>query len=361
MAGDGLREIDIKIIGVGGAGSNAVDRMIQIGIPGVDFVAANTDLQALFRSEAPTRIHLGASLTRSRGAGGDPAIGAAAAEQSRDALEEALHGADMVFVTAGMGGGTGTGAAPLVARIAHEAGALTIGVVTKPFSFEGPRRMSVAEEGIGHLEKEVDALVVVSNDRLLEMVNRKVSLDVAFRVADEVLRQAVQGIAELAMNPGLINLDFADIRSIMEGAGRALISIGYGEGEEKAVEAARVALASPLLNIEFIHRTERLLVNITGSDDLTLAEVQRAMDLISRAATPEAEILFGVVMDPRMRGRTEVILIAAGVESEEKQVTPHSAHDFSPARVLHDDLAVPAFMRAQKHVRLRELDVDQTR
>ncbi len=313
----------IKVIGVGGAGSNAVDRMIQVGIPGVDFVAANTDAQALAGSEASCKIALGDKYTGGLGAGGDPAVGAEAAERSRERLSKALHGADMVFIAAGMGGGTGTGASPVVARVAREQGdgvyrhALTIAVVTRPFAFEGSRREAVAEEGIRRLQEEVDTLVVVSNDRLLNVVNERVSLDIAFRVADEVLRQGIQGISELVTRPGLVNLDFADIRSIMagdpaRGAGGALVSIGYGEGKDKALEAARMALGSPLLDVESVEGTDGLLVNLTGGEDLTLAEVDSAMQMISRSAMPHAKILFGAVIDPKMENRVQITLIATG-------------------------------------------------
>lgn len=383
--------VTIKVVGIGGAGSNAVDRMIQIGIPGVDFVAVNTDAQALARSEASHKIQLGAELTRSLGAGGDPVIGARAAYESREELGEVLHGADMVFIAAGMGGGTGTGAAPIVAQIAQAAGALTIAVVTKPFSFEGSKRLVIAEEGVAHLRDEVDTLIVVPNDRLLSFVDKRISLDIAFRIADEALRQGVQGISELVTRPGLINLDFADVRSIMGGAGGALISIGHGEGKGKTIEATRRALASPLLDIESIGGTEGILVNITGGDDLTLAEVSQAMEVISQAAIPQAKILFGAVIDPAMEGRVEITLIATGVgkgktiapspaehpaghpadaSAEHPPERPALAEVLNPpqpdrlalAEVLGDDLAVPAFMRsrtvrAHQRVRLEELRV----
>jgi cell division protein FtsZ len=316
----------IKVIGVGGAGSNAVDRMIQVGIPGVDFIAANTDAHALTRSEAPCKIVLGQRFTGGLGAGGDPLVGTEAAERSRERLCKALRGADMVFIAAGMGGGTGTGASPIVAQVAREQDALTIAVVTRPFSFEGSRREAVAEEGIGHLQEEVDTLVVVSNDRLLDVVNQRVSLDVAFRIADEVLRQGIQGISELVTQPGLINLDFADVKSIMagrpgtrkarKGSAGALVSIGCGEGKDKALEAARIALASPLLDIGSVKGSDGLLVNLTGGEDLTLAEVDSAMQMISRAAMPHAEILFGAVIDPKMENRVQITLIATGLEVE---------------------------------------------
>jgi len=313
---DNWNGVAIKVSGMGGAGSNAVDRMIQIGIPGVDFIAANTDAQALARSEAPCKIQLGVKLTKGLGAGGDPAIGAKAAQESREQLSKALRGADMVFIAAGMGGGTGTGAAPIVGQIARAEKALTIAVVTRPFAFEGTERLIIAEQGITCLKEEVDTLIVVSNDRLLEIVNERISLDIAFRIADEVLRQGVQGISELVTRPGLINLDLASVRSIMGLAGGALISIGQGQGEDKAIEAARTALESPLLNIGSINGAEGILVNITGGADLSLAEVSQAMEIISQAAKPDAEILFGAVIDPKMEGRLQITLVATGVEIE---------------------------------------------
>jgi cell division protein FtsZ len=312
----------IKVIGIGGAGSNAIDRMIQVGIPGVGFIAANTDAQALVRSEAPCKVALGETFTKGLGTGGDPKVGAEAAKRSRESLQMALHGADMVFIAAGMGGGTGTGAAPVVARIAREHDALTIAVVTRPFAFEGGRREAIAEDGISHLQEAVDTLVVVSNDRLLELVHDRVSLDVAFRIADEVLRQGIQGISELVTRPGLINLDFADVKSIMRGAGGALVSIGYGEGKDKAMEAARIAVGSPLLDIESVKGTDGLLVNLTGGEDLTLAEVDRAMEMISRSAMPHAEIIFGAVIDPKMENRVQITLIATGLGVERMATMP---------------------------------------
>lgn len=382
----------IKVIGLGGAGSNAVDRMIQMGIPGVDFIAANSDVQALGRSEAPKKIRLGDGLTGAMGAGGNPAIGAKAAYECREELGNALRGADMVFIAAGMGGGTGTGAAPIVAQIARAEQALTIAVVTRPFAFEGIRRSSIAEEGIACLEGTVDTLVVVPNDRLLTIVDKRISLDVAFRIADEALRQGVQAISELVTRPGLINLDFADIRTIMSKAGGALISIGQGEGETKVVDAARMALSSPLLNIEAVRGTEGLLVNITGGEDLTLSEVNQAMEIISGAAMPQAEILFGTIIDSNMNGRAEITVIATGVHTERvaytktaaaasteaaadteetkeddptkvvttpatTTTTPLPPEALSLVEIFGDELAVPAFMRSRKRVRLEELYV----
>ncbi|MGD8997131.1 MAG: cell division protein FtsZ [Anaerolineae bacterium] len=355
----GWRGASIKVIGVGGAGGNAVDRMIQVGVPAVDFIAVNTDAQALARSEASHRIQLGERLTRGLGAGGDPIMGAAAAERSRKTLLAAMSGSDMVFIAAGMGGGTGSGAAPIVAEIARDQGALTIAVVTTPFVFEGSRRQAIAEAGIGRLQEEVDTLVLVSNDRLLQLVNERVSLDIAFRIADEVLRQGIQGISELVTQPGLINLDFADVRSIMDRAGGALVSMGHGDGEEKAIEAARIALASPLLGIESVKGTDGLLVNITGGEDLTLAEVNEVMEIISEAAMPHAQILFGAVIDPRMEGRVQITLIATGLGIGKVTKVPRRAESasmpFDAADLFGDSLAVPAFMRssAQAHAMWR--------
>jgi cell division protein FtsZ len=256
----------------------------------------------------------------------------------------------MVFIAAGMGGGTGSGAAPVVAQIARGQGALTIAVVTTPFVFEGSRRQAIAEAAIERLEKEVDTLVVVSNDRLLSLVNERVSLDIAFRIADEVLRQGIEGISELVTQPGLINLDFADVRSIMDRAGGALVSIGYGEGSEKAIEAARMALASPLLGIESVSGTDGLLVNVTGGEDLTLAEVNQAMEIISRAAMPHAQIIFGAVVDPRMEDRVQITLIATGLGIGKVTTVAPKVEDaslpFNPADLFADDLAVPAFMQS---------------
>jgi cell division protein FtsZ len=389
MEMDSWKGATIKVIGLGGAGSNAVDRMIQMGIPGVDFIAANSDIQALGRSEAPCKIRLGDGLTGAMGAGGNPAIGAKAAYECREQLANALRGADMVFIAAGMGGGTGTGAAPIVAQLARAEKALTIAVVTRPFAFEGIRRSAVAEEGIACLEGTVDTLVVVPNDRLLTIVDKRISLDVAFRIADEALRQGVQAISELVTRPGLINLDFADIRTIMSKAGGALISIGHGEGEAKVVEAARMALSSPLLNIEAVRGTEGLLVNITGGEDLTLAEVNQAMEIISEAAMPQAEILFGTIIDSNMQGRAEITVIATGVHTERSSIpkmaptSPHTSGKQEEAEedgshkvvttpatttttplppeaqslmeIFGDELAVPAFMRSRKRIRLEEL------
>jgi len=305
----------IKVIGVGGAGSNTVDRMIQVGLNGVEFIAANTDVQALAQSEAFHRLQLGPRVAKGLGVGGDPEWGTRAAEESQEAIRQALRGAHVVFIAAGMGGGTGTGAAPVVAHIAREQDTLTIAAVTRPFSFEGPRRRRIAEAGIMALSRYVHSLIVISNDRLLPLVGRDMTFDVALRVADDVLRQGIQGISELITRPGLVNLDFASIRTALEGAGGALMAIGRGRGEGKAVQAAQAALNSPLLNFQLLSSAETILVNITGGPDLTLHEVSEATQLISEASHPGADILFGAIIDPQMEGEARVILVAGGIDT----------------------------------------------
>ncbi len=286
----------IKVLGVGGGGSNAVNRMIEEGLRGVEFIAVNTDAQALMLSDAQNRVRIGDKLTKGLGSGGDSNIGTKAAEESSDDLYEVLSGADMVFITAGMGGGTGTGAAPVIARIARETDALTIGVVTKPFTFEGSKRKEVADEGIERLKEHVDTLIAIPNDRLLEIVDRRASIQQAFRVADDVLRQGIQGISELITVPGLINLDFADVRTIMAQGGAALMAIGHGKDEDKATEAAEQAIASSLLDVT-IDGARGILFNVTGGPDLTLFDVNEAAEIIRKTAHPEANIIFGAVID----------------------------------------------------------------
>ncbi len=303
----------IRVVGVGGGGSNAVNRMIEEGLRGVEFIAVNTDVQALSLAKADRRIHIGEKITRGLGAGGNPEIGYKAAEESADLIYEALRGSDMVFITAGMGGGTGTGASPVIARIAREVGALTIGVVTRPFSFEGPRRAKAAEEGIARLKENVDTLIVIPNDRLLEITDKKVTLVQAFRMADEVLRQGIQGISELITVPGLINLDFADVRTIMAEGGAALMAIGEASGENRAVEAAQQAISSRLLEVT-IDGARGILFNVTGGSDLTLHEVHQAAEIIRQAAHPEANIIFGAVIDEAMQDRVRITVIATGFE-----------------------------------------------
>jgi len=304
----------IKVIGVGGGGSNAVNRMIAEGLRGVDFVAVNTDAQALLMSDAPQRIRIGDKLTRGLGAGGNPETGNKAAEESNEELQEIIRGSDMVFVTCGMGGGTGTGAAPVIAELARGTGALTVGVVTKPFGFEGSRRQNVAVEGIERLKENVDTLIVIPNDRLLEIVDKKASMTEAFRTADDVLRQGIQGISELITVPGLINLDFADVRSIMSGGGTSLMSVGTASGENRAVEAAESAVSSSLLDVT-IDGAQGLLFNITGSADLSLFEVNEAAEIIKRKAHPDANIIFGAVIDENLTDELRITLIATGFDA----------------------------------------------
>ncbi|HEV2121257.1 MAG TPA: cell division protein FtsZ [Chloroflexota bacterium] len=304
----------IKVIGVGGGGSNAVDRMIESEVRGVEFITVNTDAQALLRSQAPVRIRIGDRVTRGLGAGGNPSVGGKAAEESQEELTEALKGADMVFITAGMGGGTGTGAAPVVAGIARELGALTIGVVTRPFTFEGRSRLQSAEKGLAALKEKVDTLISIPNDRLLAVADKRMPMTDAFRMADDVLRQGIQGISELITVPGLINLDFADVKTIMSNAGSALMAIGHGTGEQRAAEAARAAVASPLLDID-INGARGILFNITSGEDLTLYEVNEAAEIITRAADPEAQIIFGTAIDPRMQDDVRITVIATGFEN----------------------------------------------
>lgn len=308
----------IKVLGVGGGGSNAVNRMMEEGLRGVEFIAVNTDAQALMSANAPNRVRIGDKLTKGLGSGGDAAIGAKAAEESSDDLYETISGADMVFITAGMGGGTGTGAAPIIARIAKETGALTIGVVTRPFSFEGARRRQVADEGIANLKQHVDTLIAIPNDRLLEIVDKKTSLQKAFREADEVLRQGIQGISELITLPGLINLDFADVRSIMAQGGAALMAIGYGEGDNKAIQAAEQAIASRLLDVT-IDGARGILFNVTGGPDMSLFEVNEAAEIIRRTAHPEVNIIFGAVVDDSMVDKIRMTVIATGFDSATPQ------------------------------------------
>lgn len=303
----------IRVIGVGGGGSNAVNRMIESGVAGVDFVAINTDSQALLLSQAPTRVHIGEKATRGLGAGGNPEMGEKAAAESVEELYEVLKGSDMVFVTAGMGGGTGTGAAPVVAKVAREQGALTIGVVTRPFMFEGTQRNKVAEQGLEALKEHVDTLIIIPNDRLLEMTDRRVSLNESFRMADDVLRQGIQGISELITVPGLINLDFADVRAIMSQGGAALMAVGVGEGEDRARIAAEQAISSRLLDVT-IDGAQGILFNVTGGPKMSLYEVNQAAAIIRETAHPDANMIFGAVIDEAMEDRVRITVIATGFE-----------------------------------------------
>ncbi len=303
----------IKVIGVGGGGQNAVNRMIEEGISGVEFIAANTDAQALNLSKAPVRVRLGDKLTRGLGTGGNPEIGYKAAEESSDELYNVLKGADMVFVTAGMGGGTGTGAAPVVSQVAKECGALTIGVVTRPFTFEGGRRSQAAEAGITKMKEHAHTLISIPNDRLLQLADKKSSLQDAFRMADDVLRQGIQGISELITVPGLINLDFADVRTIMSEGGAALMAVGRGSGDERAKNAAEQAISSQLLDIT-IDGARGVLFNVTGGPNLTLFEVNQAAAIIRETAHPDVNMIFGAVIDPDMGDEVRVTVIATGFE-----------------------------------------------
>ena len=308
----------VAVLGVGGAGSNAVDRMIAAGLHGIDFVALNTDQQALTRSRAPKRIRIGDRTTHGLGSGGNPGVGAKAAEESADDIAAVCQGADMVFVAAGMGGGTGSGASPVVARIAQEAGALTVGVVTRPFAFEGSRRRRVADEGLAALRERLHTLIIIPNDRVLQVIDRRTSVEAAFSVIDDVLRQGIQGISELITRPGLINLDFADVKSVMYESGIALMAIGTATGDDRAVVAAESAMASPLLDLS-MQGARGVLFNITGGNDLTLSEINRAADVVRAAADPDANIIFGAVIDDAMEGEVRITVIATGFD-------PSSSH-----------------------------------
>ena len=311
LPGEGFAQI--KVVGVGGGGGNAVNRMIDAGLGGVDFIAVNTDAQALLAQKARTRVRIGDKLTRGLGAGGNPEIGKKAAEESQDELFEVLRGADMVFITCGMGGGTGTGAAPVVAAVAKELGALTIGVVTRPFNFEGTRRGSSAESGIDELKSKVDTLIVIPNDRLLQVADKRVTLNDAFRLADDVLRQGIQGISELITVPGLINLDFADVRAIMNEGGAALMAVGTATGEDRARKAAEAAISSSLLDVT-IDGARGILFNITGGPDMSLFEVNEAAAIIKETAHPDVNLIFGAVVDENMREQIRITVIATGFE-----------------------------------------------
>jgi cell division protein FtsZ len=355
----------IKVIGVGGGGGNAVNRMIEAGIEGIDFLVANTDLQALKRSRAPIKIQLGGKLTKGLGAGANPDVGRNAALEDTEKIIEALEGADMVFVTTGLGGGTGTGAAPIIASLATELNALTVAVVTKPFHFEGKRRMEQAEEGLRELRECVDTVITIPNERLLGTVDRNASLQDAFKLADDVLRQAVQGISDLITVPGLINLDFADVKSIMQGMGLALMGAGRASGEDRALKATQQAISSPLLEEATIEGAKGVLINITGGLDLTLYEVNEASSIIREAADENANIIFGAVIDESMRDEMKITVIATGFDKESadagavrgSNTMPQNAPRYLPrdnneppsranaAQARAEDLDVPAFIR----------------
>lgn len=303
----------IKVIGVGGAGGNAVNRMIEEGVQGVEFIAANTDTQALDLTGAETKIQIGEKISRGLGAGSNPEVGKKAAEESEEQIAEALNGADMIFITAGMGGGTGTGAAPVVARIAKELGALTVGVITRPFKFEGPKRGRFAAEGIDNMKEHVDTLVIITNDRLLDIVDKKTPMMEAFREADNVLRQGVQGISDLITSPGYVNLDFADVKTVMENQGKALMGIGSGSGENRTAEATQKAISSPLLDVD-IRGAESVLLNISGGPDLSLFEAQEASEIVSEAASSDVNIIFGTSINEDLGDEVSVTVIATGLD-----------------------------------------------
>lgn len=363
----------IKVVGVGGGGCNAVNRMIEEGLGGIEFVTINTDAQALLLSKAPTRVRIGDKSTRGLGAGGNPEVGRKAAEESAEELYEVLKGSDMVFVTSGLGGGTGTGAAPIVAQIAKEVGALTIGVVTRPFTFEGSRRQQAAEGGISKLKEHADTLIVIPNDRLLQIVDKKVSLTEAFKTADDVLRQGIQGISELITVPGMINLDFADVRAIMSEGGAALMAVGRATGEDRARVAAELAISSQLLDIT-IDGARGILFNVTGGNSLTLFEVNQAAAIIKETAHPDVNLIFGAVIDPNMGEEIRITVIATGFDrpnnlrsplletrpaSKEAIAFPASSltsraersapvpspTEFQPQVINTNDLDIPAFLR----------------
>ena len=362
----------IKVVGVGGGGCNAVDRMIDEGLQGVEFVGINTDAQALMLSKASTRVRVGEKLTRGLGSGGDPDVGRKATEESAEELYEVLKGSDMVFITAGMGGGTGTGGVSIVAQIAKEVGSLTIGVVTRPFTFEGARRIQAAEAGIAKLKEQADTLIVIPNDRLLQIVDKRANLQQAFRMADDVLRQGVQGISELITVPGLINLDFADVRTIMSEGGAALMAVGLAKGEDAARVAAEQAISSQLLDIT-IDGARGILFNVTGGPDLTLFDVNQAAAIIKETAHPDVNLIFGAVIDQNMKDTVRITVIATGFErtgmprrvvetpavehretldvretaSVSQSRTP--AREFQPRAFNTEDLDIPAFLRNRGH------------
>ena len=347
----------IKVVGIGGGGCNAVNRMVDAGLKGVEFIAINTDAQALLQSDADVKLDIGRTLTRGLGAGSDPSVGRAAAEEHRDEIEEILKGADMVFITAGKGGGTGTGGAPVLAEIAKGLGALTVGVVTRPFSFEGRKRSMQAEDGIRTLKDKVDTLIIIPNDRLLQVIDEKTALVNAFKAADEVLLQGVQGITDLITTPGLINTDFADVKMIMTNAGSALMGIGLAAGEGRGVNAARAAISSPLLETG-IEGARGILLSISGPTDLSLHEVNEACDLIAQAAHPDANIIFGTVIDDALGDEVRVTVIAAGFDrfdgdrgrASERRVVDLRYHDDEDATIdelqlADDEFDVPSFLK----------------
>ncbi|MDD3645843.1 MAG: cell division protein FtsZ [Candidatus Gracilibacteria bacterium] len=358
----------IKVVGVGGGGSNAVNRMIEAGLEGVEFIAMNTDAQALYSSLASTKLNIGKMITGGLGAGSDPEVGKKAAEESSEDIKNVLAGADMVFITCGLGGGTGTGAAPVVAEIAKELGALTVGVVTKPFSFEGQNRMAKGLDGFSSLKEKVDTLITIPNDKILSIIDKKTPLLEAFSIVDEVLNQGVQGISDLITHPGLINVDFADVRSVMKNAGSALMGIGYGTGENRAIEAARAAIDSPLLELS-IAGAKGLLFNITGGTDLSMFEVDEAAKVITESVDQDANIIFGSTIREDYEGEVKITVVATGFDEDSnkkfsedrstmKAPSPFGRKTVNDSRItpaptpvsqsLEDDLDVPTFLRKKK-------------
>ena len=345
----------IKVIGVGGGGSNAVNRMIRANLQGVEFIAVNTDAQALYHSEAEIKINVGKATTRGLGAGSNPEVGRQSAEESSEEIKSALEGADMIFITCGLGGGTGTGAAPVIAEIAKELGILTVGVVTKPFTFEGPRRKQQGEEGLENFKDKVDTLITIPNDRILSIIDKKTPITEAFTVVDDVLRQGVQGISDLITIHGMINVDFADVKTVMENAGSALMGIGYGSGENRASEAAKAAVASPLLEMD-IEGAKGILFNITGGNDLSMFEVDEAARIITEAADPDATIIFGAVINENYTGEIKITVVATGFDENTKK-HPHNNQGLSFAnkpinqfqqnqpQTSENELDIPAFIR----------------
>ncbi|PKL37140.1 cell division protein FtsZ [Candidatus Peregrinibacteria bacterium HGW-Peregrinibacteria-1] len=353
---------NIKVVGVGGGGGNAVNRMIKAGLKGIEFIAVNTDAQALYHSEAPTKINIGQATTRGLGAGSNPDIGRQAAEESIEEIKEALEGADMVFITCGLGGGTGTGGSPVIANAAKEMGILTVGVVTRPFGFEGHRRKNQSDEGLENLKSKVDTLITIPNDRILSIIDKKTPLNDAFAVVDDVLRQGVQGIADLITVHGMINVDFADVKAVMENTGSALMGIGYGTGENRAADAAKQAIESPLLELS-IDGAKGVLFNITGGNDLGMFEVDEAAKVITEAADPEANIIFGAVINDSYTGEVKITVVATGFDYKQNTpsiVRPTSVFNTSnisrsgstpatsnttPIKQTENELDIPAFIR----------------
>ena len=344
---------NIKVIGVGGGGGNAVNRMIKAGLKGIDFISVNTDAQALYHSDAGVKINIGKATTRGLGAGSNPDVGRQAAEESVDEIKDAIAGSDMVFITCGLGGGTGTGGAPVIANVAKEMGILTVAVVTKPFSFEGHRRKNQGDEGLENLKNKVDTLITIPNDKILAIIDKKTPLNDAFAVVDDVLRQGVQGIADLITVHGMINVDFADVKAVMENAGSALMGIGYGTGENRASEAAKAAIESPLLELS-IDGAKGVLFNITGGNDLAMSEVDEAARVITEAADPEANIIFGAVINDSYTGEVKITVVATGFDYKQNEgsiVRPRSAFSSHPTanempiKQTDNELDIPAFIR----------------